>query len=367
MAVHGTRLVRSGLLVATTFVVSTALAPLGVAAQDGPETPALGLLGSIAEKRFDDLGQYFCPELADEATGFDIGASMAAELPAGIDPQLAVDALTISVTGPSGSGEPLLYVLAEDAAVTSLGVEATITASLDPAGSEPLVRAIVEAEMQGQAIELTDENVTAFMALVDTMLGDEVSFSEYIGEVAEVTQTEDGAWLICGGSIVSSSPESTLPPEPVASASPVAASASADAIPFIEYVAALEAFTQDDPFAGLGDPPTKEEILAGFGMLIANATAEQGRLVAVVPEECYAAAHAELLAYWQSSIDATSEAAAQLEAASLEELPAIAGALDETLRTRHPIAYVEASDGSGGFEGSPFNILEALAACDAPS
>jgi hypothetical protein len=136
-------------------------------------------------------------------------------------------------------------------------------------------------------------------------------------------------------------------------------------LPFADYVAALEAFTETSPFGAMSDPPTKDEVVAGFRNLAAMATAEQERLAAVVPEACYAEAHAELLAYWQSSIELTLQGADQLEAAAaVEEVGPIATALDEILFERHPIAYVELDDGSGGFEGSVFNILDALATCD---
>lgn len=366
MVLSHARLPRPAVAASAVLAIATVgLFPASVAAQDGPETPVVGFLTAISEKRFDDLGQYFCAEFAAQASGFDLGAAMAADLPEGIDPQLAVDAMSIAVAGPFGEGDPLITVLAEDEAVTTLGVEATLVVTLDPERSEAFIRAIVENELQSLGMDTTDENVEAFMTLVRDQLDEQVTFSEYLGEVAEVSRAEDGTWLICGGSIVASDSEPTMTPEPSADASDSVSPEALGPLPYAEYVAALEAFTEDDPFAGLSDPPTLEEILAGFEKLVANATVEQERLVAVQPEDCYAEAHQELLAYWQSSIEASGEAAAQLEASgSLDDLPAIADGLDETLQARHPIAYVESSDGSGGFQGSPFNILEALATCE---
>ncbi len=192
--------------------------------------------------------------------------------------------------------------------------------------------------------------------------------------MAEVRPTDEGIWLICGGSIVESGlesglgsgPQSTATPGPSAVASASASLSDLDPLPYAEYVAALEAFTQDDPFVGLSDPPTKKEVLVGLRKLLASSMTEQERLLAVVPEDCYADAHAELLGYWQSSIEGVTEAAVQLKASSLAELISITDAMDETLQQRHPSAYVEASDGSGGFKGSPFNILAALATCETP-
>src|SRR5688500_13824193 len=73
-------------------------------AQDGPETPVRGLFQTIVEKRFEDIGQYFCPEFADQATELDLGTALASSLPEGLDPQVAVDALVFAVTGPGGTG-----------------------------------------------------------------------------------------------------------------------------------------------------------------------------------------------------------------------------------------------------------------------
>ncbi len=144
-----------------------------------------------------------------------------------------------------------------------------------------------------------------------------------------------------------------------------AASAGASPMPYADYVAALQAFTTDNPFAGVSDPPTKDELVAAFERLAAKATLEQERLVAVVPEDCYAEAHQELLTYWASSTELTGQLATGLAAAaSLEELVPMVNDMDAELFARHPVAYVEATDGSGGFQGSPFNILDALSTCD---
>ena len=318
MAAQRVRRTWPTLIGAAAFAASVALVPASAAAQEDPETPVVGLLQAMSEKRFEDLGQYFCPEFADQASGFDLGAEIAASMPPGIDPQLVLDALTISVTGPSGEPEPLIYVLAEDAASTVVGVEATMTISLDPTASEPFVRAVVENEMQAQGMEMTEESVQGLMAAVGAQLGDEVGESLYINEVADVRQDGDGSWLICGGSIVERDAFSL----PSAEASPVASpttTSSLDAMSYADYVAALEAFSQDDPFAGMSDPPTKKEVLAGLDRMIAMGTAEQERLVNVVPESCYLLAHVQVATYWQSSMNALRAASDDLKAASLRE------------------------------------------------
>jgi hypothetical protein len=101
MAARLPRLVRPALAGAVALTISTAaVAPAGVLAQDRPEAPVSGFLEALAEKRFDDLSQYVCPGFADQVAGYDIAAAMASDLPPGIDPQLLLDALSISVTGP---------------------------------------------------------------------------------------------------------------------------------------------------------------------------------------------------------------------------------------------------------------------------
>ena len=100
-------------------------------------------------------------------------------------------------------------------------------------------------------------------------------------------------------------------PSPVATA---VSAAAADPMPYADYVAALEAFTTNDPFAGVSDTPTTDELVAAFETLVAKATVEQERLDAVVPEDCYAEAHAELLMYWASSTELTGQLATGLAA-----------------------------------------------------
>lgn len=367
MAAQRARRTWPTLIGAAAFAASVALVPAGAAAQDDPETPVVGLLQAMSEKRFEDLGQYFCPEFADQASGFDLGAEMAASMPPGIDPQLVLDALTISVTGPSGEPEPLIYVLAEDAASTVVGVEATMTISLDPTASGPFVRAIVENEMQAQGMELTEESVQGLMAAVSAQLGDEVGKSVYINEVADVRPASDGSWLICGGTIVERDALSPPSAEATPVTSPTTTSSNLDAMSYADYVAALEAFSQDDPFAGMSDPPTKKEVLAGLDRMIAMGTTEQERLGTVVPESCYLLAHVQVVTYWQSSMNALRAATDELKAASLREIGAIVEPLDQALYEAHPLAYLEPYVPSGGFQGTPFNILAALATCETPA
>jgi hypothetical protein len=117
----------------------------------------------------------------------------------------------------------------------------------------------------------------------------------------------------------------------------------------------------------MSDPPTKKEVLAGLDRLIEMGTAEQERLAAVVPDPCYVLAHVQVVTYWQSSMNAMREAASQLKAASLAELGSIVEPLDAALYQAHPLAYIEPYAPSGGFQGTPFNILAAVATCELPA
>ena len=92
---------------------------------------------------------------------------------------------------------------------------------------------------------------------------------------------------------------------------------------------------------------------------------EQERLLALVPEGCYADAHAELLGYWQSSIEGVTEAAVQLKSSSLAELISITDAMDDA-PAAPPQRVRGASDGSVA-QGFALNILAALATCEAPA
>jgi hypothetical protein len=190
---------RSRLLAASTFalVLTGAALPSVTLAQGGPEEPVRGLFAAFAEKRFDEVGQYFCPEFADQAASMDLGAAIAGNLPANVDPQVAQDAIAFSITGPDGTGEPILTVGAEDPNGTPVGVDALLTAGLDPENSQAFVEAIVVSQLEAAGMEVTDENIAAFMTLVEGQLSGLQMFSQPIQTELIVSQGEDGSWLIC--------------------------------------------------------------------------------------------------------------------------------------------------------------------------
>jgi hypothetical protein len=199
------------------LALAGAALPSIAVAQDGPETPVRGLLAAIAEKDFENAAQFFCPEFADQAAQLDLGAALAGSLPPGVDPQVAADGIAFAVTGPEGAAEPVLSVGTVDPNGTRIAVDAVLTAGLDPDGSEAFVRAIVIGQLEQQGMEVTDENVAAFMTLVESRLADMEMFTQPIQTTLVVTQGEDGTWLICSP-LLSASPSAGATGAPEASA-----------------------------------------------------------------------------------------------------------------------------------------------------
>ena len=136
-------------------------------------------------------------------------------------------------------------------------------------------------------------------------------------------------------------------------------------MPYADYRAALEAFARNQRSYEGGTVPTVEETIASIEETIALARADTERLQAVVPEDCYRAAHDEMIAYRTTAIapfEDTLPILADAEAA-MGMVPFIL-AMDAELRTRHPDAYVEDPDNMTGFRSEPLNILGTLATCE---
>ena len=145
LAPYRTRLAVAG----ATLTLAIAAVPSVTLAQGGPEEPVRGLFSAIVEKRFEDAVQYFCPEFADQAAQMDLGAALAGNLPPGVDPQDAEDAIAFAVTGPDGSGEAVLSVGPEDPAGTRVEVDAVLTAGIDPETSDAFMRSVVIGQLEG--------------------------------------------------------------------------------------------------------------------------------------------------------------------------------------------------------------------------
>jgi len=171
-------------ILASGLALALTVGALPVSAQDSPETPVVGLLDALSEKRFSDLGTYFCPEFAAQAEGLDLTGAMAASLPAGIDIQLLLDSLVFSVEG--------LDVSVADETDTSalVSVDATLTMSVDSTAAVPLMLSVFEQF----GLEPTEEMLATAIA---EMEGEMVAEPQVISEDVTVTRGEDGAWLIC--------------------------------------------------------------------------------------------------------------------------------------------------------------------------
>jgi hypothetical protein len=180
-----------------TLTLSIMALPSATLAQGGPEEPVRGLFQAIAEKRFEDAGQFFCPEFADQAAQMDLNAALAGNLPPGVDPQDAADAIAFDVTGPDGTGEATLSVGIEDPNGTPIVVDALLTANIDPTGSEAFMRAIVIDQLEAQGMAVNDQTIAAAMVLVEQKLAGMEMFRQPIQTTLIVTQGEDGSWLIC--------------------------------------------------------------------------------------------------------------------------------------------------------------------------
>lgn len=138
-------------------------------------------------------------------------------------------------------------------------------------------------------------------------------------------------------------------------------------LPYVEYVAALDELqvASRAAFLRLGSAPAVAEVVAAYQEVIPLGKADLRRLTGVVPEPCYATAHQEVLAYRGSVIELIEQELPRMaESETGAELTATLEVLDAELHARHPSAYLDGPDASGGFGGSYRNILMSLAACD---
>jgi hypothetical protein len=125
--------------------------------------------------------------------------------------------------------------------------------------------------------------------------------------------------------------------------------------------------------AGLATPDRSTPPLT-IGNLIALAEESAARWEAqlawlgyVIPEPCYADAHAEVLAYLTDSIATLRDAEPLMRAAdSAMGAMGILLAAVESLRATHPSAFVQASSTLGGYTADTLHILDTLATCEGP-
>ena len=81
-------------------------------------------------------------------------------------------------------------------------------------------------------MEVNDENIAAFMTLVEGQLSGTEMFSQAIKSTLKVTQAEDGTWLICSPiQDTAASPGASAAAPAASAAAPDASAAAPDASP----------------------------------------------------------------------------------------------------------------------------------------
>ena len=149
-----------------------------------------------------------------------------------------------------------------------------------------------------------------------------------------------------------------------------APSPEGEPLPYGGYLAALEEFAASSAATTehLGPASTVADVAAAYQESLALVEADQQRMLGIVPEPCYAAAHEEVLAYRETAIEFFREALPLMaESKSVLDIFGVFEAMDADLRERHPAAYTEDPDAGGGFKGSYRTILAALVTCDEPA
>lgn len=115
-------------------------------------------------------------------------------------------------------------------------------------------------------------------------------------------------------------------------------------------------------------PLTIDNLIALAEESAARWEAQLAWLGYVIPEPCYADAHAEVLAYLTDSISTLRDAEPLMRAAdSAMGAMGILLAAVESLGATHPSAFVQASNTLGGHKADPLHILDTLATCEALS
>lgn len=162
--------------------LSVALAPGAMATSESPEAAVEGLLAAIEAKDFEALPSFFTPELADEMGGLDF-ASVAEEMPEGLDAQMFLDALLFETEIIK------LEVLSQSDTEAVVALEGTMSMGVNAEALTPFIEALVD--MSG--MEVTDENIEMFSAM---MMAEFEAESEDISEEISLVLGEDGSWLI---------------------------------------------------------------------------------------------------------------------------------------------------------------------------
>ena len=150
---------------------------------DDPVASVNAALDTLITKQFDRMGDFACAEhRATIAARYDLGATLSAGLPDGVDPALLIDALTLVVT------DRVVSLAGNDGQTATVSVAGSLVTTLDQAAARPFAAAVLEAMGQDSSD-----------ASVDAVLPGLVTQMEGTSDLADdlLMVLEDGRWLIC--------------------------------------------------------------------------------------------------------------------------------------------------------------------------
>jgi hypothetical protein len=177
---------RSRLVIAATMatLLTTVGGSLAVQAADTPEGAVSAVIEAFAAKDFEAIAPLVCEARREEVSGeLDLAASFSGS---GIDPQIVLDGLTLTIDDP----QVTLVSQEETTAVVHLTAAMSMTLALD----EEVIKGIVIDLLEAQGMEVTDEILEQFLP---TMME---SFNQSMSEPVDADVTvvnEDGQWLLC--------------------------------------------------------------------------------------------------------------------------------------------------------------------------
>lgn len=141
------------------------------------------------------------------------------------------------------------------------------------------------------------------------------------------------------------------------------------AMPYADYRAAEQAFIDQNAIAAASQAPDFDQFKARIKDALDRWQGENDRLAAVTPEDCYAAAHAELVGYRHDELANYRDAMPMLDnTESVMGLLPIVLMVNGILQKAHPLAFPETSPTPGVVQmGGPalnvMNILDTLSTC----
>jgi hypothetical protein len=154
-----------------------------VLAQDTPQDTLEGLMATIEAKDFEALPTFFCEEFAEEMGGLDF-ASLADEMPPGLDPNTLLDAFIFDAEIAS------METISETEDEVIVQLEGSMSMDINAEAMGPFI----EAMMEMSGMEVTPETAEMFTGLV---------MSEFEGESTDISAPitlvpgETMAWLVC--------------------------------------------------------------------------------------------------------------------------------------------------------------------------